>query len=66
MEGVLYYTAARHKSDIFCELCASFAFLAVKIFTAKDAKKNVRLLPGEGIYYQLGQIGRFRSQSRNL
>ena len=28
---------------------AYFAYLAVKIFTAKVAKKNVMLLPGEGI-----------------
>jgi len=55
---LIAYTTPRHESDIFCGLCASLAFLAVKFSTAKDAeiyakyaKKNVRLLPGEGISY---------------
>ena len=50
------FTNFAYTASVFCELCASFAFLAVKIFTAKDAKiyakyakKNVRLLPGYGI-----------------
>ena len=32
------YTATRHKSDIFCVLCAPFAFLAVKNFYRKGRK----------------------------